>query len=93
MQQIVEIEGASRATAGRAAASRRLLREDTLRGQAVRLQRRPVGPARSGPTRRTVRERRQALGVRAVYKSVDTCAAEFEAFTPYYYSTYEQEAE
>jgi carbamoyl-phosphate synthase large subunit len=40
---------------------------------------------------KTVRERRLALGVRAVYKSVDTCAAEFEAFTPYYYSTYEQE--
>ena len=46
-----------------------------------------------GTDERTVRERRQALGLRAVYKSVDTCAAEFEAFTPYYYSTYEQEAE
>jgi len=36
-----------------------------------------------------VRRRRKELGVIAVYKSVDTCAAEFEAFTPYYYSTYE----
>ncbi|MEM6778814.1 MAG: carbamoyl-phosphate synthase large subunit [Planctomycetota bacterium] len=40
-----------------------------------------------------VRLHRQSLGVRPVYKSVDTCAAEFEAFTPYYYSTYESETE
>jgi carbamoyl-phosphate synthase large subunit len=40
-----------------------------------------------------VRARRQALGLRAVYKCVDTCAAEFEARTPYYYSTYETENE
>jgi carbamoyl-phosphate synthase large subunit len=46
-----------------------------------------------GTDERTVRERRLALGLRPVYKSVDTCAAEFEAFTPYYYSTYEQEEE
>ncbi len=32
---------------------------------------------------------RRALGVRPVYKTVDTCAAEFEAFTPYHYSAYE----
>ncbi len=36
-----------------------------------------------------VRARRKALGVTPVYNLVDTCAAEFEAFTPYYYSTYE----
>ena len=40
-----------------------------------------------------VREKRIALGVVATYKSVDTCAAEFEAYTPYYYSTYEDEDE
>ena len=40
-----------------------------------------------------VRERRKALGVISTYKSVDTCAAEFEAYTPYYYSTYESECE
>lgn len=38
-----------------------------------------------------VRKIRKAKGVRAVYKMVDTCAAEFEAKTPYYYSTYEEE--
>ncbi len=41
----------------------------------------------------TVRRRRLGLGIRAVFKSVDTCAAEFEAYTPYYYSTYEEEDE
>jgi carbamoyl-phosphate synthase large subunit len=40
-----------------------------------------------------VRARRHALGVRPVYKKVDTCAAEFEAATPYFYSCYEQETE
>ncbi len=36
-----------------------------------------------------VRKHRKALGIEAVYKLVDTCAAEFEAITPYFYSTYE----
>ncbi len=36
-----------------------------------------------------VRRHRKSLGIEAVFKLVDTCAAEFEAFTPYYYSTYE----
>ena len=40
-----------------------------------------------------IRTLRNRLGVRPVYKLVDTCAAEFEARTPYYYSTYEQENE
>ncbi|MEX2545852.1 MAG: carbamoyl-phosphate synthase large subunit [Phycisphaeraceae bacterium] len=39
-----------------------------------------------------VREHRKSLGIRPVYKLVDTCAAEFEAQTPYYYSTYETPA-
>ena len=44
-------------------------------------------------TETQVRARRLELGVKPVYKSVDTCAAEFEAYTPYYYSTYEVEDE
>ncbi len=40
-----------------------------------------------------VRELRLQFGMRPVYKMVDTCAAEFDAFTPYFYSTYEQENE
>ncbi|WP_290595901.1 MULTISPECIES: carbamoyl-phosphate synthase large subunit [unclassified Archaeoglobus] len=44
-------------------------------------------------TEREVRTVRKGKGVGAVYKMVDTCAAEFEAKTPYYYSTYEDENE
>jgi carbamoyl-phosphate synthase large subunit len=40
-----------------------------------------------------VRDRRRELGVVPVFKTVDTCAGEFAARTPYYYSTYEQESE
>jgi carbamoyl-phosphate synthase large subunit len=40
-----------------------------------------------------VYEKRHASGIRPVYKRVDTCAAEFESFTPYLYSTYEEEDE
>ena len=50
-----------------------------------------LGVAQGLPER--VREQRLAWGIRPVYKMVDTCAAEFEAVTPYYYSTYEQENE
>lgn len=44
-------------------------------------------------TEEDVYQRRKALGIRRVYKMVDTCAAEFPAKTPYYYSTYEGENE
>jgi carbamoyl-phosphate synthase large subunit len=40
-----------------------------------------------------VYDRRKSLGIRRVYKMVDTCAAEFSAQTPYYYSTFEEENE
>ncbi|MDG2221242.1 MAG: carbamoyl-phosphate synthase large subunit [Rubripirellula sp.] len=46
-----------------------------------------------GSVESSVRAKRLEMGIRPVYKSVDTCAAEFEAYTPYYYSTYEQEDE
>jgi carbamoyl-phosphate synthase large subunit len=44
-------------------------------------------------TEKAVRDARWAAGVRPVFKRVDTCAAEFEAYTPYLYSTYEEECE
>jgi carbamoyl-phosphate synthase large subunit len=47
----------------------------------------------TGKTEKEVWAKRKALGVSVVYKLVDTCAAEFEAYTPYYYSTYETEDE
>lgn len=40
-----------------------------------------------------IRAERKHRGIVATFKSVDTCAAEFEAYTPYYYSTYEMEDE
>ncbi|QDU06895.1 carbamoyl-phosphate synthase large subunit [Gimesia aquarii] len=44
-------------------------------------------------TEMDVRQYRKNLGIEATFKQVDTCAAEFEAYTPYFYSTYEQENE
>ncbi|QKJ31818.1 carbamoyl-phosphate synthase large subunit [Mucilaginibacter mali] len=44
-------------------------------------------------TEEDVYQRRKALGMHRVYKMVDTCAAEFQAKTPYFYSTYEGENE
>ena len=44
-------------------------------------------------TEEDVRRTRNHLGIHPVYKTVDTCAAEFEAFTPYHYSSYEEETE
>lgn len=46
-----------------------------------------------GVTEDEVYERRTALGIRRSFKMVDTCAAEFPAATPYYYSTFEEENE
>jgi carbamoyl-phosphate synthase large subunit len=51
-----------------------------------------IGAARSMPTD-VVRGVRHALGIRPVYKTVDTCAAEFAAKTPYHYSSYDEETE
>ena len=47
----------------------------------------------TGTSEEDVWELREKLAVQPVYKLVDTCAAEFEAYTPYYYSTYEKEDE
>ncbi|HEX5165717.1 MAG TPA: carbamoyl-phosphate synthase large subunit, partial [Thermomicrobiales bacterium] len=47
----------------------------------------------SGRDETDVRQQRYTAGITPVYKMVDTCAAEFEAATPYYYSTYDEEDE
>jgi carbamoyl-phosphate synthase large subunit len=47
----------------------------------------------TGVTEKGVERARKDMGIRPVYKLVDTCAAEFRAATPYYYSTYETECE
>jgi carbamoyl-phosphate synthase large subunit len=47
----------------------------------------------TGSPEADVRAHRKSLGIAPVYKRVDTCGAEFESFTPYMYSTYEEENE
>ena len=47
----------------------------------------------TGTSEDDIRELRKSLEIQPVFKLVDTCAAEFESYTPYYYSTYEQENE
>ncbi len=70
---------------------------DLTRDDIWRLKRKGFSDARLakllGLTEKAVREKRQALGIRPVYKRVDTCAAEFASTTAYMYSTYEEECE
>src|SRR5216110_3571314 len=47
----------------------------------------------TGQTEDAVRANRKKIGLVPSYRLIDTCAAEFEAYTPYYYSTYEDENE
>ncbi len=47
----------------------------------------------NGATESEIREKRKSLAITPTYRLVDTCAAEFEAYTPYYYSTYGDENE
>ncbi len=71
--------------------------EPARRGEAARAEadglRRPPPRRPSRRTEQEIRARRLELGIRAVYKTVDTCGAEFDAYTPYLYSTYEGEDE
>ncbi|MEK7950546.1 carbamoyl-phosphate synthase large subunit [Luteolibacter soli] len=53
----------------------------------------PEGAVVDIPTEDTVRAERKARGIIPTYRLVDTCAAEFEAYTPYFYSTYGDENE
>lgn len=46
-----------------------------------------------GSTQKDIKTLREGMGIRPAFKMVDTCAAEFEAATPYYYSTYDRENE
>ena len=67
---------------------------DSLETQALRrLKRAGFGDAElalaAGTTEKAVRERRAKQEIKPVYKRVDTCAAEFESFTPYMYGAYE----
>ncbi|GAC42889.1 carbamoyl-phosphate synthase large subunit [Paenibacillus popilliae] len=61
--------------------------------RAIAELRQAAHPGAAHTTEAEVSVLRKELGIRPVYKMVDTCAAEFEASTPYYYSTYETENE
>ncbi len=61
--------------------------------RAIAELRKPNDPNGTFSNEHSIRTYRKELGLVPVYKMVDTCAAEFEATTPYYYSTYETENE
>jgi carbamoyl-phosphate synthase large subunit len=69
-----------------------LARADYRRAKRLGFSDAQIGFLRREPAA-DVRSARLAEGVRATFKTVDTCAAEFEAFTPYHYATYEEEDE
>ncbi|MGW8195371.1 MAG: carbamoyl-phosphate synthase large subunit, partial [Desulforhopalus sp.] len=87
LQQLVEMEGAI-VQAGFHGLSRDFLRKIKQHGFSDF----HIGHL-TGTTEDNIRELRIKEGLVPVYKLVDTCAAEFEAYTPYYYSTYETEDE
>ena len=89
IRQIVAFEDRLRACPDLDAANAGLLFEAKQLGFAdAQLARLWLGRSDNAATLR-VRARRRELGIEAVYKIVDTCAAEFEAETPYYYASYE----
>ena len=61
---------------------------DLLKSKRIRLFRFTARPFIK-PNEDIIRKWRKDVGIKPDYKLVDTCVAEFEAFTPYYYSTYE----
>jgi carbamoyl-phosphate synthase large subunit len=89
LRQLVEFEG----VITREYAERSTLRPETLRkAKRMGFSDKHIGFL-TGKDEKEIRSIRKAAGVMPSYKIVDTCAAEFESFTPYYYSTYDQENE
>ncbi|MGA2064895.1 MAG: carbamoyl-phosphate synthase large subunit [Thermoguttaceae bacterium] len=88
LRQIVEMEEQLRTVAGLEAVDTATLRQAKQCGFSDR-QLATIWRT----TEMDVRAERKRRGILATFKSVDTCAAEFEAYTPYYYSTYEDEDE
>ena len=88
LRQIVELEERLRAVGGIEKATHAIVKEAKQAGFADR-QLATLWDC----TETEVREFRKRLGIVATFKAVDTCAAEFEAYTPYFYSTYEDEDE
>jgi len=95
MRKIIELESSSRQvfeSSSEDPASRRLDDSTTWRLKRNGFSDRQLAKL-TDRTESEVRAERHAHGLRPVYKRVDTCAAEFEATTPYMYSTYETENE
>ncbi len=88
MQGLVDVEASLRTHATLAAAPDDVIRDAKRRGFSDH----QLGQVWGLPEKE-VRADRLRRGIKPVYKVVDTCAAEFEAATPYYYSTYEEEDE
>jgi carbamoyl-phosphate synthase large subunit len=88
VEELVRLEGRLRAEASLEAAPDELLREAKRNGFSDRQLAHLWGTSEA-----EVRRDRRRRGIAPVFKLVDTCAAEFEAVTPYYYSTYETEDE
>jgi len=88
LAQVGEVRGEVAALAGVGDLARPLLRRAKRAGLSDPLLARLLGADEAA-----VRARRRELGVTPVHKTVDTCAAEFAADTPYHYSTYEDESE
>jgi carbamoyl-phosphate synthase large subunit len=88
LAQLVELESLLRTVGSLAAIDDGLLRAAKQAGYSDRQLATLLGSAEM-----EVRAERKRRGIVATYKAVDTCAAEFEAQTPYYYSTWEEEDE
>jgi carbamoyl-phosphate synthase large subunit len=88
LNQIVELNDAAKMIAMPGELTAEVLRNAKQLGFSDK----QIGELR-GISESDVRAARSTLDVHAVYKTVDTCAAEFEAFTPYHYSSYEEETE
>ncbi|MBI4385868.1 MAG: carbamoyl-phosphate synthase large subunit [Elusimicrobia bacterium] len=84
MREIVDFEASLRSTP--------LDRESLRRAKSLGFSDRQLAALRGG-TEAKIRELRKRWGVRPAFKRVDTCAAEFDAQTPYFYSTYDPENE
>jgi carbamoyl-phosphate synthase large subunit len=93
LDELIDLEGRLRAFTLENVPPR-LLREAKRAGFSDRQLARLLSvPGQGAQPALAVRRRRLELGIRAVYNRVDTCGAEFEAYTPYLYSTYESSCE
>ncbi|OGB96445.1 MAG: carbamoyl phosphate synthase large subunit [candidate division NC10 bacterium RIFCSPLOWO2_12_FULL_66_18] len=93
IQQIVEFEERLRRPESGRSPLMRLLTDPVMReAKAMGFSDRRLAKL-VGSDELTVRDARKRMGIEATFKMVDTCAAEFVAYTPYFYSTYERECE